>query len=94
MNIHQLKAKYKDFEIEELAKSKGIETDTNIRWENGIEHHSKSIDTYELLETADWVFGGDYFCWKVGGDGDNGECLLFSLDVMFELLDKLNEVEK
>lgn len=31
---------------------------------------------------------GDYFCWKFGGDGDNGETLVYQLDAFFESLDK------
>ena len=34
----------------------------------------------------------DHFCWKKGGDGDNGETLMYQLDAFFELLDKNKEV--
>jgi hypothetical protein len=27
---------------------------------------------------------GDYFQWKVGGDGDNGETLMYEMDSYFE----------
>ena len=36
----------------------------------------------------DWFYGDDYFCWKKGGDGDNGETLMFELDIYFEEQDK------
>ena len=26
----------------------------------------------------------DHFCWKKGGDGDNGETLMFQMDPFFE----------
>jgi hypothetical protein len=26
----------------------------------------------------------DYFGWKCGGDGDNGETLMYELDILFE----------
>jgi hypothetical protein len=33
---------------------------------------------------------GDYFCWKTGGggDGDNGETLMYQMDAFFEMLDR------
>jgi hypothetical protein len=61
-----------------------VEEDTNKRWEKGMPHHPKSIAIYNLLEKSDMKYGGDYFCWKCGGDGDNGETLMYSLDVLFE----------
>ena len=70
------------------CKRYGIEINTNIRWERGIEHHEKSIQIFEVLELSDWLFNGDYFCWKSGGDGDNGETLMYALDVYFEMMDK------
>ena len=33
----------------------------------------------------------DYFCWKTGGDGDNGEILAFVLDIYFEEQDAARE---
>lgn len=30
----------------------------------------------------------DYFQWKKGGDGDNGEMLMYELDTFFEQKDK------
>jgi len=36
---------------------------------------------------SDRMFGDDYFGWKHGGDGDNGESLMFSLIVLLELND-------
>jgi hypothetical protein len=32
-----------------------------------------------------------YFDWKTGGDGDNGETLMYQLDAFFEMLDKKGE---
>jgi len=31
----------------------------------------------------------DHFCWKSGGDGDNGEQLMYQLDVLFERQDRI-----
>ena len=32
---------------------------------------------------------GNYFDWRVGGDGDNGESVMYQMDAFFEMLDKL-----
>lgn len=61
--------------------------DTNKRWEQGISHHPKAEEIMNLLKVSDWIFGDDYFDWNVGGDGDNGETLQYSLSVYLELLD-------
>lgn len=76
--------------IEELnrrAKLFGIETDPNKRWEQGIPHHPKAKEVFKDIRISDWAFGNDYFCWKVGGDGDNGETLMYALSIYYELLD-------
>jgi hypothetical protein len=67
-----------------------IETDITKRWEEGIDHHETSCKTMDLLMDIDWLLCGDYFGWKKGGDGDNGETLMYQLDIMFELQDILN----
>lgn len=64
-----------------------VETNITKRWESGMPHHPKSIALFEALSEIDWEYGGDYFCWKHGGDGDNGEHLMFELDIYFETLD-------
>ena len=59
------------------------------RWEAGIEHHPKSQRLMVFLKEHDFQDYGDYFCWKTGGDGDNGEVLMYQLDAFFELLEQL-----
>lgn len=66
----------------------GVETDINKRWEEGIDHHPESERLMKELMDVDWNLCGDYFCWKVGGDGDNGETLMYQLDIIFERRDK------
>lgn len=51
------------------------------RWEQGIEHHEASKRIMTILRVSDV---SDYFDWKVGGDGDNGETLQFALDEYFD----------
>lgn len=64
-----------------------IERDINKRWEQGIDHHPNSVELFKALERIDSQYGGDYFCWKSGGDGDNGEQLMYELDIYFECRD-------
>ncbi len=57
----------------------------NRRWEQGVLHDVRSEEILELLMRADV---NDYFCWKRGGDGDNGETLMFQLDILFAQKDQ------
>ena len=57
------------------------------RWGDGIEHHPKSVKLMEFLAELDFKVYGDHFCWKLGGDGDNGEALMFQMDAYFEAED-------
>lgn len=71
--------------VYEQAKSLGL-TDKD-RWGEGIDHHPKSIELMQFLEAHDLHDYNDYFCWKTGGDGDNGETLMYQMDAFFELKD-------
>jgi len=75
-------------EEKDYPKVDGVEYDINKRWEEGIEHHPKSMTLMEKLKNVDYVFGGDLFYWKTGGDGDNGEHLMYELDIIFEEEDR------
>jgi hypothetical protein len=68
------------------AKKIGL-TDLN-RWEDGIDHHPMSERLMSFLKEHDFNDYGDYFCWKTGGDGDNGEILMYQMDAFFEMLEK------
>jgi len=48
----------------------------------------QSIALFTKLSNIDYKFGGDYFCWKHGGDGDNGEHLMYEMDILFEQEDE------
>lgn len=65
--------------------------EVNRRWRQGISHHPESIALFKKLADIDWKYGDDYFCWKSGGDGDNGETLMFEMDIMFEQEDELQK---
>lgn len=63
----------------------------NERWENGVPHDPRSEKIYRAIAKLDFEEGSDFFCFKSGGDGDNGEHLMYLLDIMFEDQDAENE---
>lgn len=60
----------------------------NERWENGVDHDPRSIAIYRGIAKIDLEECDDSFDFKSGGDGDNGETLMFLLDIYFEDEDK------
>ena len=66
----------------------GIETDMNYRWENGVDHHPESEKMIRIMSDLDWAFLGGTLDIKCGGDGDNGEFMMYMLDIYFEAKDK------
>jgi hypothetical protein len=72
--------------LAERFKRAGINP-TIDRWQNGINHHPKSNQLVRDLAALDFEYFNDYFCWKVGGDGDNGETLMYQMDLLMELYD-------
>ena len=54
------------------------------RWGDCIPHHIKSLKLMAFLSEVDYQVYGDHFCWKTGGDGDNGETLMYQMDAYFE----------
>ena len=67
-----------------------IATDINTRWEEGMEHDERSIEMYKFIEQYDFKFCGDALCLSSGGDGDNGEHLMYLMDEFFANKDKQN----
>ena len=67
-----------------LDSYKGI-LDPGIRWKRGREHRPESKDLMRELEVLDFEVGGDFFCFKTGGDGDHGDHLMYLLDMIFDL---------
>jgi len=65
-----------------------VETDITRRWEDGTPHHPDSIKLFKALSAVDHHYVNDYFDWKSGGDGDNGETLMYELDIVFETRDE------
>jgi hypothetical protein len=60
--------------------------DVNLsaRWENGVPHHPLAERLARLIGEIDFACAGDSFCFKFGGDGDNGETLTYILSEIFE----------
>jgi len=81
-------------QIMEMYEESGIEYDVEKRIQNGNPHHPKSLLLFDRLSEIDLLYGNDYFNWKVGGEGDNGEVLLCELDILFEERDFLDAAEK
>lgn len=73
-----------------------IETDVGKRWEAGTPHRPEVSALYKRIDTLDFA-NGDVFYFKSGGDGDNGEHLMYLLDIIFEqdeLRRELDALEK
>ena len=50
------------------------------RWSKGIDHEKGTVELVKLLSEIDQHHFGNYFDWRTGGDGDNGETLAYQLD--------------
>lgn len=48
-----------------------------------VEHNPISEDIYKFISEVDFA-NGDFFVFKSGGDGDNGEFLMSLLDEYFK----------
>ena len=57
------------------------------RWEQGIDHDPRSEKIARGVAKIDFD-NGDLLCLKFGGDGDNGETLMFLLDCYFAQIDE------
>lgn len=65
----------------------GWERTQGERWCTGVDHHPKSEALYKFISEKDFE-DGDMFCFKQGGDGDNGESLMYLMDMYFEKEDE------
>jgi hypothetical protein len=62
----------------------GIEYEISTRWARGVPHDPRSIALFRRISELDFEVNDDLFIWKSGGDGDNGEDLMYILDIIFE----------
>lgn len=68
------------------------------RWEQGLDHHPQSEEIYQFISALD-AATNDEFDFKSGGDGDNGESLMYLLDCYFAYKGvqtdrRINELER
>ena len=77
--------------LTDYETAKELNLTSKNRWEERINHHPKSERILEFLKEHDFYDYNDHFCWKTGGDGDNGESLMYQLDALFEMLDLTNQ---
>jgi hypothetical protein len=61
-----------------------VSNDVNQRWEKGTPHHPKSLALVKAIQHLDQRYCDGMFDLQTGGDGDNGESLLYLLDILFE----------
>lgn len=57
------------------------------RWRHGIDHDPRSEELFQILEAADYIYNRRAFDWESGGDGDNGEEMMYALDRYFWAVD-------
>ncbi len=73
--------------LEDYKKAQDLDLVKIDRWGEGRPHHQMSQRIARFISELDFNDYDDYFCWKLGGDGDNGETLMYELDTFFEMLD-------
>lgn len=78
-------------ENQDYIKAKELNLTNLNRWEDGIDHHSMSKRLVEFMADHDFNDYNDSMCIKIGGDGDNGEHMMYITDAFFEMLDKENK---
>lgn len=71
----------------DYAKASRLGLTQQKRWENGTPHHKMSKRLMAFLKRHDADDHDGHFDWKTGGDGDNGESLMYQMDAFFEAMD-------
>lgn len=61
------------------------------RWEQGVDHDERTYSIYRFLQEYDHKFNDSELDLKSGGDGDNGETLMYLLDEYFAAVDTTEE---
>lgn len=57
------------------------------RWEQGIDHDSRSEDIFQFMKKYDNTYNDGNLDLQSGGDGDMGEELMYLMDEYFAALD-------
>lgn len=75
-----------------MAQQKRPEVQVTVspadRWEQGTPHDARSEEVYGFISEYDWKHNGDSLGLSAGGDGDNGESLMYLLDEYFAAKDR------
>jgi len=71
----------------DYQKAKELKLTQLNRWENGISHHPMSERVVKFMAEYDFRDCNDSMDINIGGDGDNGEEMMFLMDAFFEMLD-------
>ena len=74
-------------ELLDRIERAGLAVDIAVMWSSGTPHDPRSVKLAEEIAEIDWLFCDDSFGFSFGGDGDNGEILLYALDILFKLQD-------
>ncbi len=69
-----------------------IDPKYNQRWPEGIPHHPMSLKLMKHMAAVDFE-NGDSLDLSYGGDGDNGETMMFLMDSFFEQHDAEESAE-
>lgn len=72
-------------EVLKVVKEKKI-AGPGVRWEKGMPHHPMSEEIIKAISQLDFIYGSDSLQLEVGGDGDNGEHMMYLADMYFEAL--------
>ena len=68
----------------QLKIHEATNVDINKRREQGVPHHPCSEALVKAMQFVDGKYCDGMFDIETGGDGDNGESLLYLLDIIFE----------
>lgn len=65
------------------SKRKKSNPSPDERWERGIDHDPRSEEIVRAIDRLDWKFNNGNLDIRCGGDGDNGEMMMYLLDYWF-----------
>jgi hypothetical protein len=65
-------------------EGEAVVSEVQRRWEEGLPHDPRSKKIARALAKIDRQQGNNYFDFRFGGDGDNGEELMYLLDIYIE----------
>ena len=70
-----------------------IEMNVERRWEQGLPHDKRSEEIFRSIQNIDRGENGNWMDLESGGDGDNGEHLMYLMDIHFEMQDLEKECQ-